>query len=95
MLEAFNVTNAAQTAVQPARWSFIAITNVSDTTVYAKFNGSATALTAANGTPIYVGQTMLLEDPSGTGFYDNGVELIHGGAGNKEVRFQARKRGNA
>jgi hypothetical protein len=92
MLSAFNVTTTAQVAVAPARWDFIAITNVSDTTVFAKFNGSSTALTAANGTPILPNGTLLLEDPRGQGYYENGVELIHAGSGNKEVRIQARKR---
>lgn len=92
MLTAFNVTTAAQVAVPPAGYEFIGIFNNSDTTVYAKFNGSATGLTAANGFPIPPSQALILEDPSNKGYYDNGVELIHGGVGSKEVRIQARAR---
>lgn len=87
-MKAFNVTTAAQEAVAPGNRDFVHIYNNSDAVIYAKYDGSATALTTANGIPIPVAGFLILNNDGQRNLFNKPIELIHGGAGNKEVRIQ-------
>jgi hypothetical protein len=87
-MKAYNVTTAETTVVAPGPYEFIHIQNVSDTTVYLKYDGSATALTTANGFPLAANQTLMLNNDNQKQLFRRGVTAIHGASGNKEIRVQ-------
>lgn len=88
MIASVNVTTTAAEVVAPfyAR-RLLVIQNVSDTTVYLKFDSSSDEVTTANGVKLLAGGEpfILTCEP---GEFVNAVRAIHGGTGNKEIRIQ-------
>lgn len=85
-MKAFNVTNASQELAPAGHRRFIHIQNVSDADIFLKYDGSATALTTANGFKLIPGAALLLDNENN--LHSHAVHVIHGGAGNKEIRVQ-------
>ncbi len=85
-LSAVNVATTV-TTIAAANWNrrLLMIQNVSDTDIYLKMDSSATVLTTSNGIKLPAGGTPLVITCN-PGEFDNKIEGIHGGAGNKEVR---------
>lgn len=87
MITAFNATTSAAIAV-PANIKRVALIfqNVSDTDIFVKFDNSTTVLTTANGFKLEPAGTLSFATKD-TQCFDP-VYVIHGGAGNKEIRVQ-------
>lgn len=76
-----NATDAAVKvdAGKQRRWVHVA--NRSDVTLYAKYDGSATVLTVANGIPIAPGSTLMLGNNGGDQDFWHDIYLMHAAAG--------------
>lgn len=83
-MKAHNATTAVTTIVGAGPKPFVTITNVSDTVVYLKFDGTSTTLTAANGHPVLPNEMLVLDGP----LAQFAVQVIHNATGNKELRVQ-------
>lgn len=68
-------------------WSMLYIKNVSDTTVYVQWSEESTPLTTANGVPIAANGELRI--PASDAPRRPAVNVIHGGSGNKELRYVA------
>lgn len=78
-------TTASDMAAAQSGWSTGLIYNNSDTTVYVKYTADAAEVTTANGIPIpAAGSLRLISLYPGV---NPAIRIIHGGSGNKEVRY--------
>jgi hypothetical protein len=87
MRGSFNVTTAAQTINSGGqKWSRGIIQNLSDADVYVQFTTESDALTTGNGLKVAATSGVLeFEAPvKGNG---GAVQVIHGGSGNKAIRY--------
>lgn len=87
-MKATNVTTTAAEIVPAGNRDFVSIQNVSEEDIYLKFDGSAVALTTANGRLLSGGAEIFLENAGPRQIYRHSVWAIHGGVGDKEVRIQ-------
>lgn len=87
-MQAAQVTTTAAEIVPGGNRDFVHIYNLSDTTIYVKYDGDATALTTSNGMPILPNDVLILANDGNRTVYTRAIWAIHGGSGNKEVRIQ-------
>jgi hypothetical protein len=87
-MRAFNVTTTAQEIVAVGNRDFVHVYNNSDEVIYVRYDGSASALTTANGMPIPVAGWLILNNDGQRNLFNKAVWGIHGGTGNKEIRIQ-------
>lgn len=85
-MTAFDVTTAAQVAVNPGICDFIHIYNNSDEVIYVSYDG--TLVTVAEGIPLYPQVTFQFGNDGAKPIFTRGISLIHAGTGSKEVRIQ-------
>ncbi len=85
MITPFNVTTDAQIVSAGRRRRWLHLANRSDSTILVKYDGDATALTAANGIPIAPGAVLMLGNNGGDQDFWHDVWAIHGGAGEKSL----------
>lgn len=85
MITSGNATDAATKVDEgrPRRW--LHIFNRSDVVLYAKYDGSDTALTVANGAPIPVGGALLLGNSGGDQDFWHDIYLVHAAAGQNKA----------
>lgn len=87
MRAAFNVTTTVQDVIaRGTAWTIATLVNNSDTTIYVQWTEESDALTTANGIPIAANggaRTLLASDMP----VRPAIKAIHGGAGNKELRY--------
>lgn len=88
MRGAHNATTSPTTVIAAGvGWTYVYLHNNSDTTIYVQWTDEANALTTSNGVPIAAGSALRLAasaQPSRPA-----VRVIHGGSGNKELRYVA------
>lgn len=87
-MKAVNVTTTVAEIVSAGNRDFVHIQNVSDETIYFKYDGSATALTTSNGMPVPPAGFLILNNDGSRNLFNKSISAIHGGTGNKEVRVQ-------
>lgn len=87
-MKAVNVTTTAAEIVPAGNRDFVHIQNVSTETIYFKYDGSATALTTANGMPVPPDGFLILNNDGSRNLFNKAIFAIHGGAGNQEIRVQ-------
>lgn len=88
MRGAHQATTAVTTVIPAGTgWTIAHFANVSDTTIYIQWSEESTALTTANGMPIAAGamRSIIASDVP----VRAAVQAIHGGSGNKELRYVA------
>lgn len=75
------------TVVQgPGNRDFIHMYNVSDVVIYISYNGEPA--TVANSVPLFPGGVLHLNNDGSKQIFTKGVNAIHEGAGEKELRVQ-------
>lgn len=83
---AYNATTAATNAVAAdTNYTIAYLYNASDATVYVQWTREADELTAANGIPIVTLTSLRIIAPNSGP--QPAIRVIHGGAGNKEIRY--------
>ena len=87
-MKAHQATTTETTIAAAGNRDFVHIFNVSDTTVYVKYDGDSDAVTTALGVPIAAGGALLLENSGVRKTFTDPITCIHGGSGNKELRIQ-------
>ncbi len=85
MITSGNATDAATKVDAGKRRRWVHISNRSDVTIYAKYDGGDTALTVANGIPIPAAGTLMLGNNGGDQDFWHDIWLIHGSAGQNKA----------
>ncbi len=85
MITPATVTAVAAVVSAGRRRRWIHLANRSDSTIFVKYDGSDTALTAANGIPIAPGAVLMLGNNGGDQDFWHDIYAIHGGAGDKSL----------
>lgn len=86
MRGAKNITTGETEVVAAGiNWNVATLHNNSDTTVFYQYTAESDALTISNGIPLASGakERIVVKDPIRRG----AIKAIHGGSGNKEVRY--------
>jgi hypothetical protein len=83
-----NATTAVTTVIAAGNYDFIHIKNISDTTIYFSYDGSATTLTTSNGLPVAPDETLVLHNDGTRVIFRHPIKCIHTGVGSKALRVQ-------